>query len=297
MSRAVRKYQKERAEWQAERDRYAAFLKLARTYEGEGAAGLMLAAGEAVFIKVNSAALIEDRRGPGHYAGRSQGISIPVGKVGGRSVRYRVGANKGHFEQGALAPTIIDRGTAYVTNKRVIFQGEKQTRECAFAKTIGFEHDDDVGSTTISVSNRQKPTTIMYGHELAAEFHFRMDLALAHFRGDVDDLVGQMEGELSRVELERPHDPTQPASALPAASPAAPSTPEPVTAEPVTLEPVAQAPVTTEPPTPSPVVVTTTPAVSDAATPAGWYADPWGVAPLRWWDGTAWTGNIHAASE
>ena len=22
---------------------------------------------------------------------------------------------------------------------------------------------------------------------------------------------------------------------------------------------------------------------------AGWYADPWGRAPLRWWDGTAWS--------
>ena len=24
--------------------------------------------------------------------------------------------------------------------------------------------------------------------------------------------------------------------------------------------------------------------------PPGWYTDPWGLAPWRWWDGTAWTG-------
>lgn len=24
---------------------------------------------------------------------------------------------------------------------------------------------------------------------------------------------------------------------------------------------------------------------------AGWYADPWGQAPLRWWDGSTWTGH------
>lgn len=27
-----------------------------------------------------------------------------------------------------------------------------------------------------------------------------------------------------------------------------------------------------------------------SAPPPGWYADPWGMAALRWWDGHAWTG-------
>ncbi len=28
--------------------------------------------------------------------------------------------------------------------------------------------------------------------------------------------------------------------------------------------------------------------------PAGWYADPWHIAPYRWWDGRAWTGHVSA---
>ena len=30
--------------------------------------------------------------------------------------------------------------------------------------------------------------------------------------------------------------------------------------------------------------------------PPGWYGDPWGQAPLRWWDGTQWTGAVSAAA-
>ena len=30
-----------------------------------------------------------------------------------------------------------------------------------------------------------------------------------------------------------------------------------------------------------------------AMTAAGWYPDPWRQAPLRYWDGLAWTGYLH----
>ena len=30
--------------------------------------------------------------------------------------------------------------------------------------------------------------------------------------------------------------------------------------------------------------------------PPGWYADPWRIAPYRWWDGRAWTGHVSGAS-
>lgn len=30
--------------------------------------------------------------------------------------------------------------------------------------------------------------------------------------------------------------------------------------------------------------------------PPGWYPDPWRQAALRWWDGTAWTGEVQQTS-
>lgn len=128
--KAAEAYQKALAEWQAQRDGYARLLELAETFNGTSDAEIMLGRDEALslFYKVTGASLIEERRGRGTYKGASQRVSIPIGIVHGRSVRYRVGQTRGHYEQGA--PTPIDTGTVFVTNKRVIFQGVKQTREC-----------------------------------------------------------------------------------------------------------------------------------------------------------------------
>jgi hypothetical protein len=30
--------------------------------------------------------------------------------------------------------------------------------------------------------------------------------------------------------------------------------------------------------------------------PPGWHPDPWGQAPLRFWDGSTWTGYTHAGT-
>ena len=203
----TRKAAKAYSQWEQARDGYAELLEVAQGYNGSSCNEIMLGAGEAVFYKVSGAALIEERRGQGHYQGRSAGVSIPVGSIAGRSVRYRAGASRGHFVQGAPSPAAIDTGTVFITSKRVIFQGARQTRECAFAKLIGFQHSDTEGSTTFSVSNRQKPTTIGYGPALSSAFDFRLDLALAHFRGTVGDLVRQLQAELASLDAERPAPP------------------------------------------------------------------------------------------
>lgn len=250
------------AAWRAEREAQADLLNTAKTSTGSGGDSIMLKPGEAVFAKVTNTSLIEERKGAGHYQGRSQGVSIPIGSFGGRSVRYRVGVNKGHFVSGTPIPTAIDTGTTYITNQRVIFQGGKQTRECAYAKLIGFEHDDGTGSTTFSVSNRQKPTTIHYGSDIAGWFDFRLDLGLAHFKGTVAELVAELQDGLDEIDRNRPPEPADIAPTPPSAIAPVPGTPA-------------------------------APASPPPAVNAGWYADPWSQARLRWWDGGTWTGYTH----
>ncbi len=278
---------------QTRHDAYAAMLDTARTFAGTTAEGLLLASGETLFLEISDTTLIEERRGRGTYVGHSQGISVPVVRVGGRQIRYRVGATKGHYVQGDPAPTAIDTGTTYITSARLVFRGASQTRECAFAKLIGFDHDAADGSTTLSVSDRSKPTTIHYGPACAATFEFRLDLALAHFRGTVDELIAGLEADLAAIDGARADDgseTTVAAGSLPP-TPDAGEAPPPIPARPVAAAPDPVGATPTIPATPGtarPVEPVPPQAGVPSAVAAGWYADPWHVAPLRWWDGSAW---------
>jgi len=202
--KAHARYEQDVAHWQQQHDAYVGLVQLAQSYEGEPSTEIMLKPGEAVFAQVTGASLVEERRGSGHWQGGSTGVSIPVGSLGGRSVRYRVGATRGHYVQGTPHPTAIDTGTVFVTNRRVVFQGTNQTRECSFDKLIGFQHSDADGTTVLSLSNRQKPVTIHYGPDIAGWFDFRLDLALAHFRNAVAPLVTQLQQELAAIDAARP---------------------------------------------------------------------------------------------
>jgi hypothetical protein len=246
--KAIKEHQEALARWQSQRDGYAHLLEVAQGFNGEATDEVMLKAGEALFYKVTSCSLVEERRGAGHYQGGSTGVSIPIGSIGGRSVRYRVGANRGHYVQGAPVPTAIDTGTVFITNQRVIFAGNKQTRECLYAKTISISHDDSAGETTISVSNRQKPTVLHYGAALSGSFDFRLELAIAHFNGTLPQLIDNLTTQLSQIEAERPPDLETPL----AAPPAAPSPPAASDVQAPASPPQAEPPVSIPPPVTSP---------------------------------------------
>jgi hypothetical protein len=207
---ATAAYQKALAAWQQQRESAAQQLELVSTFTGDAnAEGIMLKAGESLYARVTGTSLIEDRAGQGHFEGRSQGISIPIGSLGGHSVRYHVGQSRGHYVAAAPVATAIDVGTLFVTDQRVIFQGAKATRECLYSKLLAYQ-TSPTGAATFSVSNRQKATVVHYGPQVAAQFDELLELALAHFRGTVSQLVSRAQGALDSIEAQRPAAP-QPA--------------------------------------------------------------------------------------
>jgi hypothetical protein len=97
----------------------------------------------------------------------------------------------------------IDTGTLFVTDKRIVFIGTRQTRECLFDKLVGFHHTAD-GSTVFSVSNRQKATVVHYGSDRTGWFDFRLGLGFAHYRGDVATFIAELEADLAAIDAARP---------------------------------------------------------------------------------------------
>jgi hypothetical protein len=201
--REAEEHTTELARWQAERDDLAEQVSLARDFSGDPSGqGLVLKRGEALFATVGSVSLIEERSTGGHWQSGSQGVSIPIGSLGGHAIRYHVGTSRGHYVQGTPAPTAVDVGTVYVTDQRVVFTGSAHTRECRFDKLLSCE--PAAGSMNLSVSNRQKPTTLYYGTALDGWFGFRLTLALAHFRGDVPALIDQLQAQLTALDAAKP---------------------------------------------------------------------------------------------
>jgi hypothetical protein len=202
--------------WQQEDSELREMLNEARSQGVRQGLGIALKKDESAFQVLDGSALIEPRRLPGHWEGRSQGFSFKVAK----GVRYRVGTSKGHYVQGDEVPTPIDTGTLTITDQRVVFQGTKATREWAFSKLIGIQHVDLPKSpwTAIQVSNRQKTSGFLYTPAVAAGVRFRLDLAIAHYHGEVDEMIRALEAQLAEHARSGPADlPREPAS-LPAGS-------------------------------------------------------------------------------
>ena len=203
-SAAAHAYEQRRAAWQHQRDAAAYLYDFAQHVAERGDAGdLMTHAGEVVVGRVSGASLIEDRATGGHYVGGSTGVSIPVGSIAGHSVRYRVGAVRGHYVAGTPTPTAVDAGTLYVTDQRLVFVGAKSTKEVRFDKLVSLHHDDQ-GTYVLAVSNRQRNVTVHVGAGVAATTQFWVDLALARFRGQSDAFVGQLKSDLDAIDAAKP---------------------------------------------------------------------------------------------
>jgi hypothetical protein len=127
-----------------------------------------------------------------------------------KGVRWNVGATKGRSVRGEERPTVIDTGTATVTDRRVAFQGPKQSREWDFDKLLGYRHASPEPMTSFQVSNRERVSGLAYDQDQAPEVHFRLALAMAHHQGTVSQLQRHLVAELATHERDRPQPPHLP---------------------------------------------------------------------------------------
>lgn len=201
MRKATEELEKRLASWRSDLSIAERALRFASD-EKPSAAGapVMLKAGE-TWWQSFPVQLIEDRVQTSWTSGH-QGLSIPVAKIGGRSVRYSVGASKGHVDRTTVA-TAVDQGSLIVTSGRLLFLGQKQSRESLFAKLIGVDWPAP-GQLAIAVSNRQKVTLLQYQPSYAFDLQMTVTLAQADFAGRRDELIHELEQTVAQVRAAEP---------------------------------------------------------------------------------------------
>lgn len=201
LKKATEQLQKRLASWRSDLSIAERALRFAMD-ERPSAAGapVMLKAGE-TWWQSFPVQLIEDRVQTAWTSGH-QGLSIPVAKIGGRSVRYSVGATKGHVDRTTVA-TPVDQGNLVVTSQRLLFLGQKQSRESLFSKLIGVDWPAP-GQLAIAVTNRQKVTLFQYQPSNTFDLQMTVTVAQAEFSGRRDELIKELQHTVTQVRAAEP---------------------------------------------------------------------------------------------
>ena len=148
--------------------------------------------------------LHETGRTPGRYVGTSQGFSIPL--VAG--IRYRVGAQRGTYVPGEEVQAYKEVGQVLLTTERVLFNGQMNTKEWAFAKWNGASTTADESDYIFHVSNRQKSSGILLGTEQGREFNRFLAQAINCAEEGVDVVLKSVRNQLKELGEDEPQRPT-----------------------------------------------------------------------------------------
>jgi hypothetical protein len=205
--RAIRRNNKQVAKahqvWQAQLEQLRAEAEFYQNFKGETSSpNLLVRNGEEV-ITAFACGIIEDRPGPTSYVGRSSGLSVPVAKIGGASIRYNIGSSRGQIVHGAPVETQIDTGTVYITNQRVVFVGSKQTRDVEF-KNLASINCPYNNRTVLSLTNKDKAVILAYQSNMSFMIQRAMLLASSMFNGNRDHLVEDTNAELTQLTAAEP---------------------------------------------------------------------------------------------
>ena len=98
-----------------------------------------------------------------------------------------------------------DTGKLHITNQRIVFQGESKTLESLFSKLVGVQYLKE--EVVVSVTNRQKATTVKINNDVIPLVKRRVDLALAAFHDKLDEHKVLLESELAELLSNKPKAP------------------------------------------------------------------------------------------
>lgn len=115
---------------------------------------LILQKGESCHLCI-PAFLLEERVISRQYSGGSQGISIPIVK----GIRYSVGKQRGSMQSiRGIVP--VSEGYFIITNKRLVFSGDKKSTSTVFNKLIDLQLFND--GLKYTSTSRQKPFIVKF---------------------------------------------------------------------------------------------------------------------------------------
>ena len=206
LKKALAQYELDYADWQRDVEIFkkieAAFL-LAVKGEDSVSNNTVQKKGE-IILWQGQGQLHETGRTPGRYVGSSSGFSIPI--VAG--IRYRVGATRGTFVPGDEVQAYKEVGQVLLTTERVLFNGQMNTKEWAFAKWNGASTTYDESDYIFHVSNRQKTSGLLLGAEQGREFNRFLAQAINCAEEGVDVVLKSVRTQLKELAEDEPKKPT-----------------------------------------------------------------------------------------
>jgi hypothetical protein len=126
--------------------------------------------------------------------------------VGG--IRYRVGAQRGTFVAGEEVRAYKEVGQVLLTTERVLFNGQMNTKEWAFAKWNGASTNLDESNYIFHVSNRQKTSGLLIGPEQGREFNRFLAQAINCAEEGIDVVLKSVRTQLKELSEVEPQAPT-----------------------------------------------------------------------------------------
>ena len=138
-------------------------------------ADFVLQKDEKFIYEISSVDLTEYKSSGSTYSGGTVGASVPLG-IGG--IRVGGGKSSGSFTRNPEQLTVVDSGAAVYTTKRVIFTGERQTRNFDLAKVVNYNAGPNGITVSIPVTNRSATSGLQQTDMLAISPGILMDIAM-----------------------------------------------------------------------------------------------------------------------